>query len=124
MMSDLESKRIYKLFVGALLMEVTIEPNMLLVTKETKTVDKSVSAVYVAEVSFRIGPIISCLYEHAFDIRQGRDGKPLNVFLFPPLVVPYTCFVIENKNYETITERIIRSLDNAGIRYKTVTQGM
>lgn len=118
MMADLESKGEYKLFVGTLRKEITIERDMLLVTKEKKTVYNRVSTVYYAYVSFRIGPIICCLYEHAFYI---RDGTSLKVFRFPPLVAPFECCVIADKTCNT--DPIIKSLDKANIRYTTAKQG-
>ncbi|KAK4735793.1 hypothetical protein R3W88_010054 [Solanum pinnatisectum] len=101
---------------------VTINKNMVSISKEIKKEHQRVFTPSVIEPSFGIGRIIYCLYEHSFNIRPSRDGdEQMNFFSFPPLVAPIKCTVfplVQNQQYEEVARQIARSLTVYGISYK------
>ncbi|XP_060205363.1 glycine--tRNA ligase, mitochondrial 1-like [Lycium barbarum] len=122
MKATLESKGEAAFHVCTLDRVVTINKNMVSISKEIKKEHQRVFTPSVIEPSFGIGRIIYCLYEHSFNTRPSRDGdEQMHFFSFPPLVAPIKCTVfplIQNQQYEEVARQIARSLTAYGISYK------
>ncbi|KAH0762945.1 hypothetical protein KY290_019018 [Solanum tuberosum] len=122
MKETLESKGEATFNVCTLDKVVTINKNMVSISKEIKKEHQRVFTPSVIEPSFGIGRIIYCLYEHSFNTRPSRDGdEQMNFFSFPPLVAPIKCTVfplVQNQQYEEIAREIAKSLTVYGISYK------
>ncbi|XP_049367166.1 glycine--tRNA ligase, mitochondrial 1-like [Solanum verrucosum] len=122
MKETLESKGEATFNVCTLDKVVTINKNMVSISKEIKKEHQRVFTPSVIEPSFGIGRIIYCLYEHSFNTRPSRDGdEQMNFFSFPPLVAPIKCTVfplVQNQQYEEIARQIAKSLTVYGISYK------
>ncbi|KAK6795650.1 hypothetical protein RDI58_009104 [Solanum bulbocastanum] len=122
MKETLESKGEATFNVCTLDKVVTINKNMVSISKEIKKEHQRVFTPSVIEPSFGIGRIIYCLYEHSFNTRPSRDGdEQMNFFSFPPLVAPIKCTVfplVQNQQYEEVARQIARSLTVYGISYK------
>ncbi|KAL3375163.1 hypothetical protein AABB24_006590 [Solanum stoloniferum] len=122
MKETLESKGEAAFNVCTLDKVVTINKNMVSISKEIKKEHQRVFTPSVIEPSFGIGRIIYCLYEHSFNTRPSRDGdEQMNFFSFPPLVAPIKCTVfplVQNQQYEEIARQIAKSLTVYGISYK------
>ncbi|KAL3343439.1 hypothetical protein AABB24_027128 [Solanum stoloniferum] len=122
MKETLESKGEAAFNVCTLDKVVTINKNMVSISKEIKKEHQRVFTPSVIEPSFGIGRIIYCLYEHSFNTRPSRDGdEQMNFFSFPPLVAPIKCTVfplVQNQQYEEVARQIARSLTVYGISYK------
>ncbi|OIT06599.1 PREDICTED: glycine--tRNA ligase, mitochondrial 1-like [Nicotiana attenuata] len=122
MKATLESKGEAEFHVCTLDRIVTINKNMVSISKEMKKEHQRVFTPSVIEPSFGIGRIIYCLYEHSFNTRPSRDGdEQMNFFSFPPIVAPIKCTVfplVQNQQYEEVARQIARSLTAYGISYK------
>ncbi|KAJ8539250.1 hypothetical protein K7X08_013502 [Anisodus acutangulus] len=122
MKSTLESKGEAQFHVCTLDKVVTINKNMVSISKEKRKEHQRGFTPSVIEPSFGIGRIIYCLYEHSFYTRPSRDGnEQLNVFRFPHLVAPIKCTVfplVQNQQYEEVVKQIARSLAASEISYK------
>lgn len=122
MKATLESKGEAEFHVCTLDRAVTINKNMVSISKEMKKEHQRVFTPSVIEPSFGIGRIIYCLYEHSFNTRPSRDGdEQMNFFSFPPIVAPIKCTVfplVQNQQYEEVARQIARSLTAYGISYK------
>ncbi|KAH0687430.1 hypothetical protein KY285_017995 [Solanum tuberosum] len=122
MKETLESKGEAAFNVCTLDKVVTINKNMVSISKEIKKEHQRVFTPSVIEPSFGIGRIIYCLYEHSFNTRPSRDGdEQMNFFSFPPIVAPIKCTVfplVQNQQYEEIARQIAKSLTVYGISYK------
>lgn len=122
MKAALESKGEAEFHVCTLDRVVTINKNMVSISKEMKKEHQRVFTPSVIEPSFGIGRIIYCLYEHSFNTRPSRDGdEQMNFFSFPPIVAPIKCTVfplVQNQQYEEVARQIARSLTAYGISYK------
>lgn len=122
MKETLESKGEAAFNVCTLDKVVTINKNMVSISKEIKKEHQRVFTPSVIEPSFGIGRIIYCLYEHSFNTRPSRDGdEQMSFFSFPPLVAPIKCTVfplVQNQQYEEIARQITKSLTVYGISYK------
>ncbi|XP_022730589.1 glycine--tRNA ligase, mitochondrial 1-like [Durio zibethinus] len=122
MKANLESKGEVEFHVCTLAKDVTINKNMVTISKEKKKEYQRVFTPSVIEPSFGIGRIIYCLYEHSFYTRPSKTGdEQLNVFRFPPLVAPIKCTVfplVQNQQYEEVAKHISQILTAAGISYK------
>ncbi|KAF8398376.1 hypothetical protein HHK36_017303 [Tetracentron sinense] len=122
MKATLESNGEVEFHVCTLGKVVTIEKNMVMISKEKKKEHQRVFTPSVIEPSFGIGRIIYCLFEHSFYTRSSKAGdEQLNVFRFPPLVAPIKCTVfplVQNHQYEEVAKLISKSLTAAGISHK------
>ncbi|XP_059289304.1 glycine--tRNA ligase, mitochondrial 1-like [Lycium ferocissimum] len=122
MKATLESKGEAAFHVCTLDRVVTINKNMVSISKEIKKEHQRVFTPSVIEPSFGIGRIIYCLYEHSFNTRPSKDGdEQMHFFSFPPLVAPIKCTVfplVQNQQYEEVARQIATSLTAYGISYK------
>ncbi|KAM3380494.1 glycine-tRNA ligase, mitochondrial 1 [Capsicum galapagoense] len=122
MKATLESKGEAAFHVCTLDKVVTINKDMVSISKEMKKEHQRVFTPSVIEPSFGIGRIIYCLYEHSFNTRPSKDGdEQMHFFCFPPLVAPIKCTVfplVQNQKYEEVARQIARSLTAYGISYK------
>ncbi len=106
---------------------VMIDPALLQVLTEEKTVMEEKYLPNVVEPSFGIGRIVYVILEHCFKIRAGEDAQSRTYFIFPPVIAPVKCSILPLvPNEKKLTDKIFdikRLLNENGISSKVDDSG-
>ncbi|KAH7330946.1 hypothetical protein KP509_20G009400 [Ceratopteris richardii] len=127
MKERLESEGQVSFKVCTLNKDVTINKNMVSISKTVEKVTGRSFTPSVIEPSFGIGRIIYCLYEHSFYTRPSKTGEEqCSVFRFSPVVAPIKCTVfplVQKKEFDARATELSKQLTRAGLSCKIDTTG-
>ncbi|KAI6676180.1 hypothetical protein NL676_036976 [Syzygium grande] len=114
----LESKGEAGFLVRPVGRKVKIKDNMVKISKQEIWEQDRVFTPSVIELSFCLGHIIYCLFEHSFYTRSIKARK-VNVFRFTRFVAPFECAVLPLRIVEDLVsaaDLIYRSLNDFGVK--------